>query len=470
MVTTKDKKIQEILSRGVVDFIDPEGVFKKKLQKKAQGEYQQDIIIKLGVDPTRPDIHLGHAVLLHKMRALQDLGCKVVFLVGDFTAQIGDPSGKDKTRPELAQKEIEENMQTYLDQIKKILKTEPKVFSWIRNSDWFVSPFDLSLPKDHKVTLAAKKGKESIDVPLDPQSIAGRALAFSETRMQKKVLKKNNIENVTILNILWTLKHISYGRLIQRDMFQERIKKGGELYMHEMLYPIFQGIDSYVLAKLYGSCDLEIGGTDQTFNMLVGRDVMRINKQEQQAVLSTSILPGTDGKEKMSKSLDNYIKINTPPEDMYGKIMSTPDDVLPEYFTLTTFTPQDDIEEIKKELLQKTKNPKDVKMRLAHEVVALYHGEAAAERAQEHFVSVFQKGNEPDKVVEVFVEKGTPLLDISKNLINAGLIQSKKELQRLISEGAVRVNNKQLKDANTPFNTSQTLKIGKTRFVRVVVS
>ncbi|MEX0934037.1 MAG: tyrosine--tRNA ligase [Candidatus Paceibacterota bacterium] len=469
MVTISENKINEILSRGVSEFIDPDDAFRQKLLKKTQGEYTKDIIIKLGVDPTRPDIHLGHAVILHKMRALQDLGCKVVFLVGDFTASIGDPSGKDKTRPEVNQEEVEKNMETYLDQIKKILRTDEEVFSWIRNSDWFTSPFDITLPKDYKITLTVQKGSETIDVPINPQSIEGRALAFDESRMQKKALQKKNITSVSVVNLLWTLKHITHGRLIQRDMFQERIKKGSELSMSEMLYPVFQGIDSHILYKIYGSCDLEIGGTDQTFNMLVGRDVMHANNEEPQAVMSMEILTGTGGREKMSKSLDNYIAITDAPEDMYGKVMSIPDELMVEYFELCTFTPNEEIEEIEKSLMGKNKNPRDTKMRLAREIVALYHGEKEAERAQENFIAVFQKKITPETPIEISISKGDTLLDIVERLKEKNLIASKTELQRLARAGGIYVDGERITSLARPFSATATLKLGKTRFVRLII-
>lgn len=463
-----EQKIDDILSRGVGEFIDPDNTFREKLLKKARGEYEGDLIIKFGVDPTRPDIHLGHAVVLQRLRGLQDLGCKVVFLVGDFTASIGDPTGKSKTRPEIEQQEVEKNMQTYLDQIGKILRTEGEVFSWIRNSDWFVSPFDLQLPDNYQVNLNVVQDGKEISAPINPNSMEGKTIAFKETRMQKNTLGRNQIETVSIINLLWTLKHVTYRQLIARDMFQERIKAGEELYMHEVLYPIFQGVDSNVLARIYGSCDLEIGGTDQTFNMLMGRTMMKSSKQAPQSVLSLEILVGTDGKEKMSKSLDNYITITSDHKDMYGKIMSIPDDVIVHYFKLLTYTPFQDIEQIQKDLSSGDLHPRDLKMRLAREIVAIYHGEELAKEGEDSFVSTFQKGELPEDSHVVVVEQGAELGEV---LLSEGIVASKNEFRRLIEGGAISNFDTGKKVETTDFMLveSVNLKVGKKRFVKVTV-
>lgn len=355
--------IDELLTRGVGEFIDPDGLFRKKIL-----ENPKKVVIKFGVDPTRPDIHLGHAVVLRKLRKFQDLGCKVIFLIGDITALIGDPSGKTKVRPEVEQEEIQKNMETYLSQVGKILLTNNEVFSWTKNSDWLLSVNDVEA-KD-KTTIKMQTDGKEITLPELPQNnVLVKAFVWETTRMQK-----GRVVSYSFLNILSILRKVTYGRLITRDLFQERIKDGGELYMHEMLYPILQGVDSSALAQIYGSCDLEVGGTDQTFNMLMGRDIMKINKQEQQSVLAFELLVGTDGKEKMSKSLDNYIAITDTPADMYGKVMSIPDSLIPSYFTLCTYTPTGDISSIEENLKKGKENPRDIKMRLAREIVEMYHG------------------------------------------------------------------------------------------------
>jgi len=449
-------QIEDVLSRGVGEFIDPENSFKDKLQKKAQGAYPKDIIIKWGVDPTRPDIHLGHAVILRKLRTLQDLGCKVVFLVGDFTAHIGDPTGKSKVRPEIEQKEIEANMKTYLDQVGKILRTEPGVFSWIRNSDWFYGITDLN-PKEG---LVVRIGTTLVN----PKSFVGKAKLYEDTRMQKTHLKKQTTIGITLSTFMWALKHITYGRLIQRDMFQERIKNGQELYMHEMMYPVLQGMDSNVIYQIYGACDLEIGGTDQTFNMLVGRDIMKATKQKQQAVLSCELLVGTDGKEKMSKSLDNYISIIDTPTEMYGKIMSIPDDKIESYFNLCTYLSVDEIKKLSADMQNEKVNPRDVKMRLAYQITALYHGENMAKVAEDAFTKTFQKKETPDDIALESTDMGVLLSDALSSL---NLVSSKKDFQRLVWEGAIKVNDEKITDIHYKVETEIIVKVGKKKFIKL---
>jgi len=413
----KNSEIEELFERGAEEFIDPEGKFKEKLLKKAKEEYEKDIIVKFGVDPTRPDIHLGHAVVFRKLRKFQDLGCKVVFLVGDYTAQIGDPTGRSKIRPEIEQKEVEANMKTYLDQVGKILRTNKKSFSWIRNSDWFTAITDLELPKGDKVKMSFEKEGKKTEIDFDANSFVGKAAVFEKTRMQGAVAGfKGLISVITLKSLLWTLKHITHSRLVERDMFQERIKGGKELFMHEMLYPVLQGVDSFVISEIYGSCDLEIGGTDQTFNMLMGRDILKINKKEQQAVMSLELLEGTDGKEKMSKSLDNYIAITDEPNDMYGKIMSLPDTSIVNYFNLCTYTPQEEIKKIESEMKKGKMNPKDAKMRLAREIVVIYHGEDKAEQAEQNFIKTFQKGGLPEDLEEIIVQQGREIKHRMENI------------------------------------------------------
>ncbi len=445
--------IDEILSRGVGGFIDPNGAFKKKLL-----ESPDQVVIKFGVDPTRPDLHLGHAVVLRKLRQLQDLGCKVIFLVGDFTSLIGDPTGKSKVRPEISQQEMEANMKTYLEQVGKILNQDPRVFSWMRNSDWFLNVTDIEPSAGMRVNFNS--------LIINPSSFVGKSVIFEETRMQKSVLKKQQIQTVSLTRVLSTLRHITHARLIERDMFQDRINNGQELYMHEMMYPVLQGIDSTLIASIYGACDLEVGGTDQTFNMLMGRDVMRLNKQPEQAVLSFKLLEGTDGKEKMSKSLDNYVGITDEPGDMYGKILSIPDTSILNYFELCTYTPYERLEEIKQSLNDTSVNPKDLKMELARQIVAEYHGEKAAAKAEQDFITKFQKKEIPDDIKEI---KGSgPLVEI---LLKEEIVPSKSEFRRLVQGGAVTnlESGEKITDPAYEVTESVTLKIGKITFIKIVV-
>ncbi len=456
-----DKKvIDEIFTRGVGEFIDPEGSFRKKLETNPE-----KIVIKFGVDPTRPDIHLGHAVVLRKLRQFQDLGCKVIFLVGDYTAQIGDPTGKNKARLEIEQKEIEHNMTTYLKQIGLILRQENNLFSWIRNSDWFTSPTDLQPSAGLKVNFST--GNRMVGV-FDANSFVGKSLLFQETRMQFKNLKNKIIHTISLSFVLNTLRKISHNRLIERDMFQKRIEDKEELFMHEMLYPILQGIDSYVLEKVYTSCDLEVGGTDQHFNMLMGRQVMNIHGQKPQAVLSFKLLEGLDGKEKMSKSLDNYVGITDEPNDMYGKIMSIPDSSIGNYFELCTFAPMDEIENIRMSLKDDKVNPKDLKMRLAREIVVIYHGESKANEAQINWENTFSKKEIPDEMEEIKCGAGEMLSEV---LVQNKILESKGEWRRLVEQNAIHdlENDTRITDVNYKVEKNLTLKIGKKRFLKVIV-
>jgi tyrosyl-tRNA synthetase len=460
--------IENVLTRGVETFIDPDGSFKQKLTAKVKGEYDKEIIIKFGVDPTRPDIHIGTAVGLRKMRKFQELGCKVIFLVGDFTAQIGDPTGKSKVRPDVDQKAVEANMRTYLEQIGKILILDDATFSWIRNSDWFLSPEDLIAPAGAKIKLTASMGGKKGVTEIPANSFVGKALYFENSRMQKTHLKKEQVFAITLRSFLWTLKHTTHAQLIERDMFKNRLDSAEELYMHEMMYPILQGIDSYMLARIYGSCDLEIGGTDQTFNMLMGRSVMKANKTEQQAVLSFGLIEGTDGREKMSKSMDNYIGITESPENMYGKVMSIKDHSILNYFRLAAVTPLEEIENISAQI-QSGKNPRDIKMRLAREIVSLYHGEALAKKAEEAFVNTFQKQGVPDKLQQVFGAEGELLSDI---FVREGVVVSKSDFRRLVSTGSIKriPSEEKITDPFFVISKSEKLKVGKKRFVEIKTS
>lgn len=460
-------RIDDILSRGVGTLVDPSDAFRKKLIAKATGKQRGDIVVKFGVDPTRPDIHLGHAVVLRKLRQMQDIGVKVIFLIGDFTAQIGDPTGKSKARPEVEQAAIEANMKTYLDQVGKILNLDGSVFSWIRNSDWFYGVTDITAGPQAKVELNIKnaEGKEQV-IPIDPNSFVGKAVLFDQSRMQTSVLKMN-AHGVTFATILSILRQITLGQLVERDMFQERIKSGEPLFMHEMMYPVMQGIDSNILARIYGSCDLEVGGSDQTFNMLMGRKVMEIGGLPEQSVLAFSLLVGTDGKEKMSKSLDNYIAITDQPSDMFGKVMSIPDSAMPSYLELCTFSPMEEVERILAGLKSGKLHPKEVKMNLAEQITAIYHGQEKAKAAREAFVNAFQKKEMPEDILEISVAKGTLLVDA---LLEGKLVESKTEFRRLLTDGAIRKNGEEkLDDPLMVIDEPITLKIGKHRFVSIVL-
>jgi len=475
-----EAQLDEVFSRGVANLVDPQGFFRQKLTKKAKGEYKKDIIVKFGVDPTRPDIHLGHAVVFRKLRKLQDFGCKIVFVVGDFTTTIGDPTGKNKTRPEISNEKIAENMKTFLDQVGKILRVDEEVFSWVPNSDWFTSITDLNLPADSKIGFQVEHDGVKITTPIDPNTIVGKAIVFENTRKQVSAQTspiRKQISVVTLTSFLWTLRHITHAQLIKRDMFQDRISKGEDLYMHEMMYPVLQGIDSSIINTLYGSCDLEIGGTDQTFNMLMGRQIQEINKvnheasgvsTDLQAVMTVDILTGTDGVEKMSKSLDNYISIADEPNNMYGKILSIPDKLIVQYFTLCTYAPLTEISEIARDLEHSAKNPKDIKMRLAREIVAMYHGQDRALIAESAFANTFKHGEVPHDAAEVTVTAGEKLLDV---LLREHVVPSKTEFRRLIREGAIGIVETSEKIDNPDFVVQKSInvRVGKRRFLKIKI-
>jgi tyrosyl-tRNA synthetase len=451
----KTARMEELLGRGVSQLTDPE----KRLEAflSAPEGKKPRFVIKFGVDPTRPDIHIGHAVVLHKLRAFQDAGALVIFLIGDFTAMIGDPTGKSKVRPEISQKEVEANMKTYLEQVGKILDLNPKKFSWIRNSDWFTSPMDILAGENMNIAIDGKS------VP--PGSFVGKAITFEKTRMQVTHLGGREVHNVSLINFLSILRMLTHARLIERDMFQKRIKDNEELFLHEMMYPVFQAIDSHVLARIYGSCDMEIGGSDQTFNMLMGRDVMKATKQPPQAVMSMDLIVGTDGTEKMSKSLNNYIGITDAPSDMYGKAMSIPDSAMKQYLELGTFTPLSQVAELMEGITKGTKHPKEVKMSIARQLVAIYHGEEKAAAAENDFITTFQKGGLPSDIQEIRFAPEETLSDI---LMGAGVFESKTVAKRHFADGAVQVHEgEKITDPQYVPEGAMILRIGKKTFVRL---
>ena len=448
--------LKKIFSHGVTEIIG-----EKELRQKLESDSSK-VVIKYGIDPTRPDIHLGHAVCLRKLREFQDLGCKVVFLVGDFTARIGDPSGKSKIRPEPEQAEVEANVKTYLEQAGKILKTNPENFVWIRNSDWFVSIHDVRAADGMKFTIEVG-GKKIQTPPLPGNHVLARANAWVASRMQK-----GRIKHYSFINILAVLRKITHARLIERDMFQQRIKNGEPIFLHELLYPIIQGIDSNVLSDVFGSCDLELGGTDQHFNMLMGREVMEMNSKKPQAVITLPILEGTDGKEKMSKSLENYIGITESSREIFGKTMRIPDSLIPRWVELTTDLDSAEFEK----RLKKKENPKNLKAELAKELVRIYYGSDEAEKAVEEFERMFSgKSGEgqPDAIPEIQIEEGG--WGIVELLSAAKLVDSKSDARRLIDQGGVRVNEKKVESFEENFEVGKDeliLQVGKRKWAKVV--
>ncbi len=430
----KRELIDDVLSRGVGEFFDPNNIFRKKLEQKISNESaDSSIVIKFGIDPTKPDIHLGHAAIFRKLRKFQELGCKVIFLVGDFTAQIGDPTGKHKTRPEINYDEIKSNVATYLNQVKSILDvTNESTYDWTANSSWYMSVTDFS-----GTTIDEKKN-----------DWLGNTVNSRMSSLHDRLL------TITLFNFLFTLRSVTHSRLIARDMFQNRINKQEHLFMHEMMYPVLQATDSYAIAGYYGSCDLEIGGTDQTFNMLMGRDVMELSNQQPQAVMSVKLLEGLYGKEKMSKSLNNYIAITDGPNKMFTSVMSIPDTSIINYFELATDVPMSEIHDLEEKMKSEEIHPRDLKTRLAKEIVALYHSVEAVESAQEARPS-----------------QAPPESSLVEFMVKEGLARSKSEARRKIEQGGVELDGKRVDDWQMQLSESDNgkiLKVGKKDFVKLV--
>ncbi len=360
--------------------------------------------VKAGFDPTAPDLHLGHTVLLNKMRQLQELGHTVLFLIGDFTGMIGDPSGKNETRPPLTREEVEKNAETYKAQVFKVL--DPDKTQICFNSTWLnaLSPVELiKLASTHTVA-----------------------------------------------------------RMLERDEFHKRYAGGQPIAIHEFLYPLLQGYDSVAM-----KADIELGGTDQKFNLLMGRELQKHFSQKPQTVITMPLLVGLDGVKKMSKSLGNYIGINDAPSDMFGKAMSISDETMWLYFKLISFKSLKDIAGFKRQVAEGF-NPRDIKFLLAEEIVERFHGQAAATRAREDFIAQFQKGMIPDYLVEVVLEAGLRLPNVIKE---AGLAPSTSDAIRLIGQGAVKINNERVNDANQVLQKGESivLQVGKRRFARIVI-
>jgi tyrosyl-tRNA synthetase len=387
-VSTDEKAIDELLMRGVSEVVVKEDLRKKLLS----GERLR---VKLGIDPTSPNLHIGRAVALWKLRAFQDLGHTAVFIVGDATGVVGDTSDKEAERPMLAQEQVRENMKTYFDQAFKIL--DPQKTETHYNSEWLDS------------------------------------LGFLDLTRMASLFGLNEFAS--------------------RELIAKRMDAGQRVSFHELLYPLMQGYDSVAVRS-----DVELGGTDQRFNLLAGRDIQKLYKQEPQNVMTMELLEGTDGR-KMSSSWGNVVNILDEPNDMYGKIMSVRDDLVERYFKLCTRVPMRVVEEIAKG------HPKDAKMRLAYEIVSLYHGNAAAQKAQEEWQNTFSKGEVPTDIPEVSVAKGTLLRDAL-----AQLGESNSELRRLVEGGAItEVGGHPVRDLNRHVEHTMTLRIGKHRFLKITI-
>ncbi|MGD8525078.1 MAG: tyrosine--tRNA ligase [Thioalkalispiraceae bacterium] len=363
--------------------------------------------IKAGFDPTAPDLHLGHTVLINKLRQFQDLGHEVMFLIGDFTGMIGDPTGKSATRPPLTRDDVIENARTYEQQIFKILDPEKTLVMF--NSSWMND--------------------------MSPAQLIQLAATYNVARM------------------------------LERDDFNKRYKSGQSIAIHEFLYPLIQGYDSVAM-----KADVELGGTDQKFNLLVGRELQKHYGQDPQVVLTMPILEGLDGVQKMSKSLNNYIGISEAPDDMFGKIMSISDDLMWRYFELLSFRPLEEIEGFKKQIAQGT-NPRDIKFLLGEEIVARFHSDADAIRARENFIARFQKGALPEDIPELSLDSVDGSLAIANLLKEAGLTQSTSESLRMLKQGAVKIDGEKVEDKGLLIASGDEhiFQVGKRRFAKVAV-
>jgi tyrosyl-tRNA synthetase len=391
----------DLIRRGVVEIIPEEDLIRKLERSIAE---RQPLRVKLGLDPTAPDIHLGHTVVLHKMRQFQELGHQVIIILGDFTARIGDPTGRSETRKPLSPEEIEANAATYREQIFKIL--DPARTRVVFNSQWLA--------------------------PL------------------------------TFADVIALAARYTVARMLERDDFARRFREGSPIGIHEFLYPLMQGYDSVALAA-----DVELGGTDQKFNLLMGRVLQREYGQEPQVAITMPILEGLDGVQKMSKSLGNYVGITEPPGEMYGKIMSLPDELMVRYFELVTAVPAEEVRSIAEGLAEGRLHPRDVKMRLAREIVTAYHSREAAERAEAEFVRVFRHHDLPEEVPVFRVAPGRVWLP--RLMMEAGLAPSTSEARRLIQQGGVKVDGIPVADPTAEIVPVEgmVIKAGKRRFVRL---
>lgn len=394
----------DLIQRGVEEIIPIE-----ELEQKIKRSIETGIPlnVKLGADPSRPDLHLGHTVVLKKLRHFQDLGHQAILIIGDFTGMIGDPTGRSKTRPPLTLEETREFGKTYFEQASKVIDgSKAKI---VYNSEW---------------------------------------------------LAKMTFEDVIKLASKYTV-----ARMLERDDFEKRYRNGEPISIHEFLYPLAQAMDSVAIKS-----DVELGGTDQKFNLLVGRDIQREYGQEPQVILTMPILPGTDGVEKMSKSLDNYIGISEPPSEIYGKTMSIPDNLIYTYFELVTDVSKTELELIKKQLNDPSVNPRDLKRKLARAIVEQYYSKEAALEAEENFDKIFVRKEIPDEVMEVEIDKASSSNIISL-LRSIGAAPSNSEARRLVDQGGVSINGEKITNVNATLQipNESILKVGKRKFYKLII-
>ncbi|MCH8942721.1 MAG: tyrosine--tRNA ligase [Bacteroidetes bacterium] len=393
----------DVIKRGASEII-PEEELVSKIEKSIKTNTQ--LIIKLGCDPSRPDLHIGHSVVLRKLEQFQSLGHQAVLIIGDFTGMIGDPSGRNITRPSLSLEEARKNGQSYFEQASKILDKEKTKI--LHNSDW---------------------------------------------------LGKMSFEDVIRLSSKYTV-----ARMLERDDFTKRYKTGLPISMHELLYPLAQAMDSVVIKS-----DVELGGTDQKFNLLVGRDIQREHGLEPQVILTMPLIAGTDGVEKMSKSYDNYIGISDPPKDIYGRTLSIPDKLIYNYFELATDISKDELAEIKNQLEDGKTNPRNLKRQLARTFVRMYYDELASKNAEDEFDKIFIKKDVPDEIPEFNLSAFSGQINIMDLIVEVKFAPSKSEARRLVLQGGVSIDSKKINDINTSINikNGQILKVGKRKFAKL---
>jgi len=391
----------DFIRRGVEEIISEDELVKKFETAEKTGD---PLVIKLGCDPSRPDLHIGHAVVLRKLRHFQDIGHQSVLVIGDFTALIGDPSGRNKTRPQLTPEQVDEFSETYVQQAEHIL--DLKTLKIVRNGDWL------------------------------------GAMNFHD--------------------VIKLASHYTVARMLERDDFEKRYKSETPISIHEFLYPLAQAMDSVEL-----NADVELGGTDQKFNLLVGRDLQKNHGQRPQVVITTPLLEGTDGIQKMSKSYDNYIGITDPPSEIYGRTMSIPDDLIVSYFEFATDVDSTVLKDVQTKLSDGKTNPRDLKRQLAREIASLYHSDELALEAEAEFDRIFIESDVPDKMEEW--STGAAEVPILSIMCDSGLVPSKREARRLIDQGAVTVDGEKVLDITENINVSSpvVLKVGKRRFLRV---
>ncbi|OEF99191.1 tyrosine--tRNA ligase [Vulcanibacillus modesticaldus] len=400
------EKQWEILSRGAVEII-PEDEFKRKIAKSIKEN--KPLKVKLGLDPSAPDIHIGHTVPLQKLRQFQELGHTVQLVIGDFTGQIGDPTGKSETRKQLSKEQVRENAETYVKQLFKVL--DPQKTEIHYNSEW--------------------------------------------------------LEPLTFVDVVNLAGKITVARMLERDDFEKRFKANQSISIHEFFYPLMQGYDSVALKS-----DVEIGGTDQKFNLLMGRHLQKEYGVEQQSILMLPLIEGLDGVQKMSKSLGNYIGIDEEPNQIYGKAMSIPDELMIKYYQLVTDLPHEEVQRMVKGLQEQAIHPRDAKMKLAYTLVRMYHGEEAAKEAEQHFKTVFQKGALPDDIPVVELEKEQlegGKVWIVKLIVTLGLVPSNGEGRRMVKQGAVKINGQKVDDLDYEVNIEQDMvvQVGKRKFAKI---